>query len=69
MANLTAKQLKKALRGVPDDARVLLCDHDHSEDEYNGTASDFGHETKGGLRYEAYTGAHGGDADIFWLQV
>ena len=69
MAGMTVKQLKKALRGVPDDAEILLCDHDHSEDEYNGTATFCGHATIGSARYESYRENHGGYADIFWIQV
>jgi len=69
MSALTVKQLKKALRGVPDDAEVVLVDHDHSEDEYNGIARFVGHEAFGGVRYEAVRSEEGGAADIFWIQV
>lgn len=69
MAGMTVKQLKKSLRGVPDDAEVLLVDHDHSENEYNGVARFCGHETGGGERYEALRNEEGGAADIFWIQV
>lgn len=66
---LTVKQLKKALRGVPDDAEIVLCDHDHSENEYNGGVSSYGHETVGGERYDVYRRDRGGEADIFYLHV
>lgn len=69
MAGMTVKQLKKSLRGVPDDAEVVLVDHDQSEDEYNGIARFVGHETLGGERYEAVRNEEGGIADIFWIQV
>lgn len=66
---LTVKQLKKALRGVPDDATVVLVDHDHSEDEFNGCATSCGHDMPGDERCDAYQKYTGRDSDIFWLKV
>lgn len=37
---LTVGKLKKALRGLPDNMPVYTRDHDHSEWETNGRASD-----------------------------
>ncbi len=69
MADITVKQLKKALRGVPDDAIILLCDHDHGEDEYNGTASGMGHVSPGDELHDAFDENHPTVVDIFWLKV
>lgn len=69
MSEMTVKELKKALRGVPDDAIVILQDHDHSDDEWNGSASNAGHSMPGDNLYDRYHDEHGGYADIFWLHV
>ena len=37
---LTVGKLKKLLKGIDDKTPIYLADHDHSEWETNGTASD-----------------------------
>lgn len=39
---MTVGELKKALRGLPNDMIVMCADHDHAEWETNGTPSSAG---------------------------